>query len=448
MGIKVQTAINVNPRKKPTLVLGLGVTGLSVVRYLMENDVEVVVADSRKCPPGLGKLKEYYPDVPVVLGNIPYGSFDNYAEVVASPGIAVEGCGEVIGDIELFARNVNAPVIGITGSNGKSTVTMLVSQMLAAAGLSVKTGGNIGTPALDLLGSETPDYYVLELSSFQLDTTSSLACESSVVLNVTEDHMDRYGDLKEYIQSKCRIYGNVKTAVVNRDEDVLKKVRFMGEKEVSFGLGVPANAGEFGVFEKDGERGFARGGEWLAPINKMTMKGDQNVSNILAAMALIDAAGVGITDEMVEAALQYPGLPHRCEYVMEHDGVTWINDSKGTNVGATIAAIRGLDSDVLLIAGGIGKDADFSPLVDVVGGKVLLGILFGRDANNIEEAIGSVTRIHRVSDLEQAVEIANKMSRPGQSVLFSPACSSYDMFDSYEQRGDRFRQLALELSHG
>ncbi|NKB75920.1 MAG: UDP-N-acetylmuramoyl-L-alanine--D-glutamate ligase [Gammaproteobacteria bacterium] len=430
---------------KPTLVIGLGVTGFSVVRYLVTSGIDTVVADSRQCPPCLDELRAEFPHVSVILGEIPYGSFDHYRQIVASPGIAVDGV-SVIGDIELFARQVNAPVIGITGSNGKSTVTMLVSKMLEAANLNVKTGGNIGIPALDLLSHEAPDYYVLELSSFQLDTTQSLACESSVVLNISEDHMDRYSSLNHYTDSKYRVYQNAKCAVINRDENHHKGVTELGVRVGSFGLDVPENAGEFGIIDRHGEKGFAKGGEWFGAIRNMTMNGDQNVSNALAAMALIDGVGLKITTQMMEAAFQYPGLPHRCEYVMEHGGVTWINDSKGTNVGATSAAIKGLDTEVILIAGGLGKDADFSPLFGVVNRKVKHAILFGRDAGKIEEGIGDATTIHRSEGLEQAVSLANELARYGETVLFSPACSSYDMFNSYEHRGERFKALVLELS--
>ena len=406
--------------------------------------------DSRENPPYLSQLSQDYPEVQTLLGNISFDTFDQYDEVIASPGIAMENVSEnvnIIGDIELFAHRADAPVIGITGSNGKSTVTMLVARMLRGGGYQVKVGGNIGTPALDLLDGTPTDFYVLELSSFQLETTHSLRAASATVLNVSEDHMDRYDDLASYAKAKYRLCEGANYVAINRDErsDFFNPTR---QKTESFGLDSPCSEHEFGVVELNGERYFAKGEQCLGRVADMTMQGDHNVSNMLAALALVSGAGVVLSEEVVEGGLSYPGLPHRCEIVANRNGVKWINDSKGTNVGATIAAIEGLSAPILLIAGGQGKDADFSPLAKAAEEKVTHSILFGEDADQLEQALTGYSHVHRVADLATAVECAAVLAQPNQTVLFSPACASFDMFKSFEHRGDAFRELVARLTDG
>jgi UDP-N-acetylmuramoylalanine--D-glutamate ligase len=440
-------------QSQPTaLVLGLGLTGYSIVRHLAAQDYRLTVADSRELPPYLGQVKTEFPRVEVVTGSIPSDRFDEFDEVIISPGIGKEISNlpdniVPIGDIELFSRHVKAPVIAITGSNGKSTVTMLATEMLLAAGMKVSAGGNLGMPALDLLEAEVPDIYVLELSSFQLETTHTLAPVSAVVLNISEDHMDRYGDLAEYISAKLRIYSNAKNIVVNRDETHLRSLLSASENSLSFGLDGPPGACDFGVAGSGKNRSLVAGTQVLAQASDMTLQGDQNIANVLAAMALVKSAGVELGAAAIGAAMGYGGLPHRCEIVIEHNGIKWINDSKGTNVGATIAAIQGFNQRLVLIAGGKGKGANFQPLADVIAASVHFTILFGEDAGLISSRLPSNADHTMVASLDHAVGLALEISGTGDVVLFSPACASFDMFDNFEHRGNVFKQLVLEKVH-
>ena len=438
--------------QRTALVLGLGLTGYSIVRHLAPLDYRLTVADSRELPPYLGQLKSEFPRVEVVTGLIPSDRFDEFDEIIISPGIGKEISNlpdniVPIGDIELFSRNVKAPVIGITGSNGKSTVTMLVTEMLLAAGMKVSAGGNLGMPALDLLEAEVPDIYVLELSSFQLETTHTLAPVSAVVLNISEDHMDRYGGLPEYISAKLRIFSNAENIVVNRDEIHLRSLLSENEKVVSFGLDRPPRASDFGVTGTGANRSLVAGTQGLAQVSEMKLQGDQNVANVLAAMALVKSAGVELGAPVVGAAMGYGGLPHRCEIVIEHNGIKWINDSKGTNVGATVAAVRGFNQRLVLIAGGKGKGANFQPLADVIASSVHFTILFGEDADLISSTLPASADHAIVASLDHAVRLALEISGKGDVVLFSPACASFDMFDNFEHRGNVFKQLVLEKVH-
>ncbi len=424
----------------PVLVAGLGLTGWSVVRYLYARGEAMVVTDTRDNPPFLDQLYASYPEVPFVA-NLPNNKIKGYREIIASPGLAV-AADHAIGDIELFAREAKAPIIGVTGSNGKSTVTTLVGKMLNSAGYTALVGGNIGTPALDLLELPVPDFYVLELSSFQLETTLSLSPCSAVVLNISEDHMDRYSNLQEYASTKFRVYEHANCSVINRDDAL---VRQYGKKDggISFGLDQGAK-GQFGIIEDEGGEYFAVGQKKLAPITDLTLQGKQNISNVLAAMALIDCAGLELSTPMIEAAMRYQGLPHRCELVGSWYGVKWINDSKGTNVGATLAAINGAEKPVILIAGGQGKGADFLALKAAVAKSVKAVILIGEDALIIADAIEAGEKAEIAKSLRRAIELAANQSEAGDTVLFSPACASFDMFRSYEHRGEVFRRLVKE----
>ncbi len=411
------------------------------------------VADSRDLPPYLGQVKQRFPDVELVLGSIPRGRFAEFDQIITSPGIQITGTGSggekpPISDIELFARSADAPVIAITGSNGKSTVTMLVTNMLLASGNTVKTGGNIGTPALDLLEGGSPDFYVLELSSFQLENTRTLKPVAATVLNISADHMDRYPGLQDYADAKFRIFRHARNRVVNRDDRITGR-RMTGRFPApSFGLNAPDGDGDFGIAGSGGERLMVHGEKALARVDRMTLQGEQNVANALAAFALVESAGVRLTPDVIQAALDYRGLPHRCEIVKEVGQVKWINDSKGTNPGATIAAIEGLRQPIILILGGQGKGADFSALAGVIDDKVAHSFIYGEDAEIILACFKNVSTVTRVGTLDEAVERSSSLARPGDTVLFSPACASYDMFESYAHRGDRFRQRVLELAGG
>lgn len=431
------------------LIVGLGKTGLSVARFLARRGQSFAVADSRMEPPGLAELRAECPQAAVHLGPFEAGLFRGFSTLVVSPGIAVAepaiqaaaaAGAEIIGDIELFARHAQAPVIAITGSNGKSTVTTLVGELLAAAGRKVLVGGNLGTPALDLLaGPNDAEIYVLELSSFQLETTSSLRPAASVVLNLSEDHMDRYPDLAAYAEAKGRVYQGAAVAVVNRDDDW--SLRLAGGSNaahtVSFGLDAPA-AGQWGVVEdQDGETWLARGAQCLIRARELSLRGRHNLANALAALALIEAVGVEPA-AILDALRRFAGLPHRSQFVGHFHGLDWINDSKGTNVGATAAALAGQGRPVVLIAGGLGKGQDFGLLRPLIAEKARGVVLIGQDAGLIAQAWAGAAPIVQASDMGDAVAKAAELGQPGDVVLLSPACASFDMFKGYDHRGDVF----------
>jgi UDP-N-acetylmuramoylalanine--D-glutamate ligase len=441
------------------LVVGLGKSGTSAARYLARKGAVLALTDSRAAPPGIEELRtrvsgEYY------LGGFKAAEpLSQYAFAVVSPGVSLDdpfvaqlraAKVEILGDIELFARalsRVPSPesrvpaVIGITGSNGKSTVTTLAGEMARAAGLKVAVGGNLGTPALDLL-DEAVQMYVLELSSFQLETTASLMLAAATMLNISPDHLDRHGSLERYIAAKARIFSCAQTAIVNRDDRATHTGVHKARRIVSFGLDAPT-AGHYGVVEREGERWLAAGDEALLPLSALKIQGLHNVANALAALALADAAGVPRAAS-IQALRSFKGLPHRCEWVVEKNGITWINDSKGTNVGATLAALQGLAGPLVWLGGGQGKGQDFRGLRTPLAEKARAAILFGEDAERIERALGSRVSVRRVADLAAAVALARELAQPGDRVLLSPACASFDQFKNYEERGERFRALVAE----
>ena len=432
---------------KSILVIGLGLSGYSVVRHLNPGAARLTVSDTRETPPYLSSLRENYPDVEVITGRIPMERIGKYDEIVVSPGVDLPepiNPDILVGDIELFAREAAAPVIGITGSNGKSTVTMLVRDMLRAAGRKVLAGGNIGTPALDLLQEERPDYYVLELSSFQLETVQSLNLVSAAVLNISEDHMDRHQNIGAYTRAKLRIFRNADRAVINRDDSNLCVAFRSPANPVSFGLQSPGNDLDFGVIKDRSVRTLVHGSRKLIREDKLNIRGDQNLSNVLAAMALVHTAGVELDSGVVQAAADFRGLPHRCERIAKSRGVEWINDSKATNTGATMAAIRSMRRPTILIAGGQGKGADFRELGGLIDQHIRHAILIGEDAARIDAALCDKTGRTFAGTLDEAVAIADRQAAQGDVVLFSPACASYDMFDNYEHRGEVFRKLVNE----
>jgi len=440
-------------KQDAVLIVGMGKTGLSCARFLQARGIAVRVVDDRVAPPSLPTLRELLPESALHVGDFDADDFLNCTMLIVSPGISLQTpaiqqalCAgiEVIGDIELFARHVNAPVIAISGSNGKSTVTALVSEMAHYAGFDVRMGGNYGTPALDLLAGATPDLYVLELSSFQLETTSSLNACASVVLNISPDHMDRYQNEDDYLAAKLRCYQGDGVRVVNRDEPRLSDFNVEGFPQRGFTLGVPQQ-NEYGLREYDGELWLVCGDEKLIAATSMRLSGRHNLANGLAALALAEAAGIP-RDAALQALQLFSGLPHRTQWVMDYQGVGWINDSKGTNVGATLAAIQGMDCRLVLIAGGIAKDADFSPLRKVLSEKARAIVLIGRDANMLETALQSACPVFHASDMKNAVIIAQQQALSGDYVLLSPACASFDMFSSYEERGEVFMDAVRGLA--
>ena len=437
-----------------TLIVGLGKTGLSCVRYLSGQGREIAVADSRLQPPGLDELKAGWPDVPIYLGEFDEELFAGFNELIVSPGIsiaepAIAGAAargaRIRGDIDLFADAADAPIIAITGSNGKTTVTTLVGEMARAAGRNVQVGGNIGTPALDLL-DQGADLYVLELSSFQLETTEELGALAATVLNVSDDHMDRYPDKMAYFQAKQRIYRGCKNAIVNLDDALSTPMARDTLRFLCFGFN-RVNPETFSTRDDDQGTWITWGLDNLLLASELQLMGRHNISNVMAALALGHAAGLAM-EPMLEVARSFRGLPHRCEFVRNLNGVDYINDSKGTNVGATVAAIESLVPDsgkVILIAGGDGKGADFQPLAEPVAACCRALVLIGRDAGKISEAVGVSVPQYRATSLQEAVSLARQAAEPGDRVLLSPAYASFDMFRDYNDRGEQFRALVEGL---
>lgn len=433
-----------------TLVVGLGVTGLSVVRYLHELGEKIIVVDSRDLPPAMKVLKQKYPDVVLHTGKFEPELFVNAHRIVVSPGVPLsesvlqsaknQGV-EITGDIDLFAREVAAPVVGITGSNGKSTVTTLLSEMIKSSGINVSVGGNIGTPVLDILSDEA-ELYVLELSSFQLETLASMPMEVAVVLNISSDHQDRYDDLASYALSKQVIYENATKLVVNRDDALASRNLPSGKQTIGFTLGEPGD-NDFGLRCYDDEQWLCQGGRKLMPVASLKIKGQHNASNALAALAMGSLLNAPL-EPMLDALESFSGLEHRTQWVAEINGVHWFNDSKATNVGASLAAIEGLPGTHVLIAGGEGKQADFSPLKQVAKERLRAVVLIGSDADIIEQALDNIVPVMHATDMDDAVKKAAELSQPGDNVLLSPACASFDMFQNFEHRGVAFMQSVKE----
>jgi UDP-N-acetylmuramoylalanine--D-glutamate ligase len=438
-----------------TLIIGLGATGLSCARFLAARGEQLAIADTRDDPPGLAELQAELPDAAVFLGPLQAAPIDSADRLVVSPGIAVStpeidaarrSGVPVIGDIELFAQHADAPIVAITGSNGKSTVTTLVGEMAQAAGVRVAVGGNIGTPALGLL-DDAVELYVLELSSFQLETTYSLRAAVAAVLNISADHMDRYADIEAYAAAKARIFTGAGVGVFNADDPRVSAMNGADDRWY-FTLGEAEDAKMFGVGSIAGEAYLCRGEEPLIAAHELRMPGAHNRANALAALAIGTALGFD-QHAMLDTLRRFPGLPHRTEYIAEIDGVSFYNDSKGTNVGATIAALRGLQRDdatrSVLIAGGDCKGADFSPLADVLAECARAVVLIGRDAATIAAVVPDSVAHTRVGSMREAVVQARRHAQPGDRVLLSPGCASFDMFDGFADRGDRFRQAVREL---
>lgn len=431
---------------KKVVIIGLGMTGLSCVDFFMARGVTPRVMDTRVAPAGLDKLPEA---VERYVGGLNEDWLLTADLIVASPGIALahpsvsaaaDAGVEIVGDIELFCREAQAPVVAITGSNGKSTVTSLVGEMAKAAGMNVGVGGNIGLPALMLLDPER-ELYVLELSSFQLETTSSLRAVAATILNVTEDHMDRYPlGLQQYRAAKLRIYENARACIVNADDALTMPVRGADERCISFGVDV----GDYHLNRQQGETWLRVKGEKVLNVKEMKISGQHNYSNALAALALADAAGLPRASSL-KALTTFTGLAHRFQLVLEHNGVRWINDSKATNVGSTEAALNGLhlDGTLYLLLGGDGKSADFTPLSRYLTGDNIRLYCFGRDGAQLAALRPDVAV--QTETMEQAMRQIAPQVVPGDMVLLSPACASLDQYKNFEQRGDIFARLAKEL---
>ncbi|AMR65924.1 UDP-N-acetylmuramoyl-L-alanine--D-glutamate ligase [Aquipseudomonas alcaligenes] len=437
------------------IVVGLGKSGMSLVRFLAQQGVRFAVADTRANPPELATLQRDYPEVEVRCGELDVDFLCRASELYVSPGLALatpalrEAAARGVkmsGDIDLFTRHAKAPIIAITGSNAKSTVTTLVGEMAAAAGRKVAVGGNIGTPALDLL-SDDVELYVLELSSFQLETTERLGAEVATCLNISEDHMDRYDGMAQYHLAKHRIFRGARQVVVNRDDALSRPLIADQVPCWTFGLGKP-DFKRFGLIEENGEKQLAFQFEALMPTAELKIRGAHNQSNALAALALGRAVGLPF-EAMLDTLRRFAGLPHRCQWVRELRGVGYYDDSKATNVGAALAAIEGLGADIsgklVLIAGGDGKGADFSALKAPVAKFCRAVVLLGRDAEQIAKALGDAAPLLRVKTLDEAVQRCAELAQSGDAVLLSPACASLDMFKNFEERGRLFAQAAEGL---
>jgi UDP-N-acetylmuramoylalanine--D-glutamate ligase len=434
-----------------SVVVGLGKTGASCVRYLAKRGVTVRATDSRREPPGLASLGTLAGKLDLRLGGFDLSLLNDANQLLMSPGVSLqepiaqrarERGIEVLGDIELFARAVQAPVIGVTGTNGKSTVTSLVAHMARGAGRQVLAGGNLGEPALDLLEQPVPDLYVLELSSFQLETTSSLQLQGAIVLNVSADHLDRYHSIESYALAKARIFARASTVVLNADDATVAAMRGRGTRTVTFSI-LHGDA-DFTLLEQQGATWLARNGKPLLDTSKMKLSGMHNAANALAALALGEAAQLPYT-AMLHALGTFPGLAHRCEWVADIGSVRYIDDSKGTNVGATIAAVAGIRQPLVVIAGGDGKGQDFAPLAQAFRGKVHHAVLIGKDAQAIGAALASVCHCEFADTMPRAVAAAAAAAAAGDVVLLSPACASLDMFRDYGHRGDIFAAAVRAL---
>ncbi len=452
-----QTTHHTPSRTGDTVVMGMGKTGLACANFLVKHGYSVRVMDNRPTPPGLATLKQTLPDIPYITGRFDAAQLAQAAEIIISPGLsrqapalaqAVAAGVPIISEIELFARYVNAPVVAITGSNGKSTVTTLLGEMAKQAGWRVQVGGNLGTPALELLGTPAPDLYILELSSFQLESTKSLNPKAAVVLNISEDHMDRYANLAEYVAAKQRIYQGDGIVVINADDPYVVAMLPPQRQHLSFSL--HNHQGDFRVCQHHDELYFARANHnSLTPLlstKALKLPGAIMRANALAALALGEAVGLH-KSAMLDAIPTFRGLPHRCAWVANKQAIDFFNDSKGTNVGATNAAIAGLEKPghIILIAGGEGKGADFTPLADVVAQHCRACLLIGRDAPLIADVLTEVVPVHHAKTLEDAVAQAAALANPGDAVLLSPACASFDMFNNYEHRGEVFETAVKQL---
>lgn len=435
------------------LVIGLGVTGQSCARYLARQGTPVRALDTRQRPPDLDAFRRDFPDVPLHTGGFREDWLDDATRLIVSPGVPVvtpeiarqsEAGKEVVGDIELFAKAAARPVAAVTGSNAKSTVTSLLGRMAAAAGKRVAAGGNLGEPALDLLADDV-ELYVLELSSFQLETTYSLDAQVAGLLNVSPDHLDRYHSLGDYIAAKQHIFDGCQVAVWNRDDEVTRPQKPV-PAEITFGAHPDAD------YRLDPDSGdLLRDGRRLMHRDDLLLPGNHNALNVLAALALAEALELP-RDASVAEAGRFAGLPHRCRHVADAGGVRWFNDSKATNLGATRAALEGIGpaigGQVVLIAGGQGKDQDFAPLAELARSFVRAAVLIGEDGPRIGEALGDTVPAEHAGDMTTAVHRALELARPGDGVLLSPGCASFDQFDDYAARGEAFEAAVREVTHG
>ncbi|MDR9454704.1 MAG: UDP-N-acetylmuramoyl-L-alanine--D-glutamate ligase [Spiribacter sp.] len=444
-------------RALDAVVVGLGASGLACVRHLSAAGHRVAATDTRAEPPHAMTVREAHPEVDLSLGGLDETLLERAEEIVLSPGVdarlpalkrAAARRQPIISEIELFARSVTAPVVAITGSNGKSTVTRMVGAMAEAAGIEAAVGGNLGQPALDLLATyPAAPLFILELSSFQLEHTDSLTPVAAAVLNLSPDHLDRYDDMAAYGAAKARILKGADRAILNVNDAAVRAMAQREQTTVWFSDQPGDARASWAIEERAGEAWLCRSGEALMAQADLPLAGRHNAINALAALALGDAAGLPIT-AMVRALRGFSGLPHRGETVAQRQGRTWINDSKATNVAAAVAAVSGMVAPVVLMAGGDAKGQSFEPLAAAMASAGRAAVVFGQDAAALAEALADVVPVAVVADLDAAVERALALSRPGDVVLLSPGCASLDQFTDYRARGERFRALVEGLADG
>ena len=431
------------------LVVGLGITGVSVARFLHKLGLVFAIIDSRDNPP-MDEFFQQTPDIPVFTGGFDEAAFKVATHLIVSPGVslheksivkALANGATIISDIDLFACSVTAPIIAITGSNGKSTVTTMLGDMAAATGKRVAIGGNLGKPALDLLEDDA-ELYVLELSSFQLERTSVLNAAAATVLNISADHLDRHADLADYAKEKQGVYHGDGVIVINADDTLVKAMQEAGRQILSFSI---KDKADFYLAYQGETEYLMYETSPLMPLHELPLEGRHNAANALAALALGVAVGLDIP-AMCSALKTFRGLNHRMQKVAQLHGITWVNDSKATNIGACVAALEGYNRKVILIAGGDAKGADMAELTPAIKEKTKSVVLMGKDADLIEQAIAGCVPVHRAENMVQAVQIAASLASDGDSVLLSPACASLDQYKNYQDRGNQFALAVLALS--
>lgn len=446
------------------LVLGLGETGLATARWVALEGGRPRIADTRTLPPKLDELRRTLPDAELHCGTFAPELLEGIDLLVPSPGLSLEepfvqaalALGiPLAGEIELFAWALHSrgrgKVIAVTGTNGKTTVSALTGHLLRAAGIDCEVAGNIGPAALAALAARVaarrmPAVWVLELSSYQLESTWTLAADAAVMLNLSEDHLDRYASLTGYGAAKQRIFRGAGIQVLNRDDERSWAMAIPERRRVSFGLGAPGCAEDFGLLDVNGKQWIVHGERRIVATGELPLRGAHNAANAMAAAALASLAGAG-ADAIAAGLRSFPGLPHRFEQVGTIGGVVYVDDSKGTNVGATLAALGGVGRPAVLILGGEGKGQDFTPLASAVARHATRVLLIGRDAPRIAAALaGAGVPLENCATLEQAVAAAARAARPGDAVLLSPACASFDMFLDYKHRGEVFARAVRELA--
>ncbi|PPD33451.1 MAG: UDP-N-acetylmuramoyl-L-alanine--D-glutamate ligase [Methylomonas sp.] len=445
----LKSLFQLDPADARLLIVGLGATGYSAAQFLAETPIKFAVIDSRSNPPQIDSLREQMPDVPVFSGGFDQSAFEVATHLLVSPGVslhekiihrAMQAGVTILSDIDLFACATDKPIIAITGSNGKSTVTTMMGDMGTAAGFKTAIGGNLGTPALDLLQQDA-DLYVLELSSFQLERTTALNAKTATVLNLSADHLDRHDDMVAYAHAKQRVFRGDGTMILNADDEIVMAMQ--DSSRLSYSFSIYKNA-DFYLQRGETDELMFRD-QVLMRADELNLEGRHNIANALAALALGYATGLDM-HAMCRALKKFKGLPHRMQKVAEVRGLRWVNDSKATNIGACIAALQGYDRKVILIAGGDGKGADMTELTPIVSEKTKAVILMGKDAALIDQALNHCVPTHFAGNMKEAVKIAASLGSAGDSVLLSPACASLDQYKSYVDRGNQFAQAVLELS--